>query len=161
MIALADLQALPITNRITIPEDYRDEMGHMNIQYYVRIYDQAAWGLFEWLDISLEDLQATQNGMFALKQFIQYFAEVHVGETVVVRSRVLGKSAKRLHFIHFMVNESTQKLASTFEVLTTYADLSIRRSAPFNDAIAAKIQQRIDEHDQLTWEPPLSGILAP
>lgn len=161
VIPLEKLYTLPCTHRVTIPEDYRDEMGHMNIQYYIAIYDRAAWGLFDWLGVSLEDMQATHSGMFALKQFIQYMAEVHIGETVAVYSRVLSKSSKRLYFMHFMVNESTGKLASTFEVLATHIDMNIRRSAPFTEAMAAKIQQRIDEHTTLDWDAPLCGVLAP
>jgi len=158
---LAQLEALPLTNRVTIPEDYLDEMGHMNIMYYIHIFDRAAWEMFGWFGLSIDDLKAVNGGMFALRQFIQYLAEVHVGETVTVRTRVLGKSAKRLHFMHFMINETTGKLASTFEVLGSYVDMTTRRTTPFNDEMAALIQKRIDEHAAIDWNAPISGVIRP
>ncbi len=161
MVEIAQLALLPQTNSVTIPESYLDEMGHMNIMYYIHIFDRAAWGLFGQFDLTAEKLQQTQNGMFALKQFIQYLAEVHAGETVIVRSRLLGVSSKRIHFIHFMVNETTDTLASTFEVLGSFMDLSIRRTAPFPEDIRKRLEQTITEHNQLDWEAPLSGILSP
>src|SRR5688572_15500286 len=132
------LEPLPETFRITIPESYHDILGHMNIQYYVHIYERATWGLFDHMGMTLEALQAKQAGAFALKQFIQYLSEVQAGETVTVRSRLLGFSAKRLHFFHFMVKESTLNIASTFEVLATYVDMTTRRSAAFPPDFAAQ-----------------------
>lgn len=159
-LSLDQLEILPVTNRVTIPEDYRDEMGHMNIMYYIHIFDRAAWEMFNWFGLSIEDLREVNGGMFALRQFIQYLAEVHIGETVVVRTRVLGKSAKRLHFMHFMINETNGKLASTFEVLASYVDMTTRRTAPFTLEIAGLIQIRIDEHAQIAWQAPVSGVIA-
>ena len=160
-LTVDQLAVLPETNRVTIPEAYRDEMGHMNIMYYIYIYDRAAWEMFSWFGMSIDDLRQVDGGMFALKQFIQYMAEVHVGETVIVRTRVLGKSAKRLHFMHFMVNETTGKLASTFEVLGSFVDMKTRRTAPFTDEFAAMIQKRIDEQASIAWDAPISGVIAP
>lgn len=161
MVEVAQLSLLPETNRVTIPENYRDEMGHMNIMYYIHIYDRAAWGLFESFGLTLQRSQETNDGMFALKQFIQYIAEVHIGETVTVRSRVLGVSAKRVHFMHFMINETTGQLASTFEVLGSFVDLSIRRTAPFPEDIRQKIDIALAEHNQLDWDAPICGVLNP
>lgn len=161
MISSDHLNCLPITNRVTIPDSYLDEMGHMNIQYYIHVYDRAAWELFAWLGVTFERLEAENAGMFALKQFIQYLAEVHVGQTVVVRSRLLGVSAKRLHFMHFMFNETTNVLASTLETLGSYADLATRRTAPFPESIAGRIAERVAEHQALNWEAPICGILHP
>lgn len=159
MIPLEKFAALPQTHHITIPIDYLDEMGHMNIQYYFRLYDRAAWELFAWFGVDWPYMEARSSGMFALKQFVQYLAEVHVGQMVTIRSRVLGLSAKRLHFIHFMINETTGKLASTLEVVGSYADLVARRTAPFPPEIAHIIAQRLAEHQALDWEAPVCGVL--
>ncbi len=160
-ITLEHLRQLPQTYRVTVPEDYLDEMGHMNIRWYFAIYDRAAWGLFEHFGMTLEHYQQTQTGAFALKQFVQYLAEVLVGDTVVVHSRLVARSAKRVHFMHFMWNETQNVLASTLEVLASHADLTVRRTAPFPAEIAALLDATIAEHGALRWQPPLCGVLAP
>jgi len=160
MVEIHQIESLMFTNRVTIPEDYLDEMGHMNIMYYLHIYDRAAWTMFGQFGLSLDYMQAHDSGMFALKQFVQYLAEVRVGETVSVYSRVLGVGAKRVHFMHFMVNDTTNTLASTLEVLGSFADLNVRRTAPFPDAIRQQIEALSAEHNQLAWDAPVCGVLS-
>jgi acyl-CoA thioester hydrolase len=159
MIPPEKLEILPLTNHVTIPEDYLDEMGHMNIQHYMQIYDRAAWELFTQLGVTPEHVQAERGGMFALQQFIRYLAEVHHGETVSVRSRLLGLSVKRLHFMHFMVNETTGRLASTLETVASYADLNTRRTVALPESIAARISEQLVEHNALDWDAPICGVI--
>ncbi len=161
MISLDQLNQLPIVHRQTIPESYLDVMGHMNIRWYVAIYDDAAWNFFESLGMTHEHYLQSNNGMFALQQFISYLAEVHVGETVSVRTRILGRSAKRIHFMHFMVNETTGVLASTMEVLGSHADTQLRRTSPFPDDIAQVIDGVLASHHQLDWSAPVCGVIRP
>ena len=74
---------------------------------------------------------------------------------------MLGVSARRIHYLHFMINESSNTLASTFEVLASYADLDARRTAPFPDNIRATINDMLAQHQRLEWAAPVCGILAP
>lgn len=161
MIPIADLEALPLFHRQTIPPDYLDAMGHMNVQWYMAIYDRAAWQFFAWLGMTDEYYRQEKAGAFALKQFIEYRAEVHAGQTVAIRSRILGLSAKRLHMMHFMINETAGVLASTLEVLGSHADLVKRRTSPFPPHIAANIEANLAQHRQLAWPAPVCGIIHP
>ena len=155
------LEMLSLFHREKIPDGYLDLMGHMNIQFYVKLFDAAAWELLRQLGMTEAYAREQQNGMFALRQVIDYVAEVHVGETVAVRSRVNGRSAKRLHFTHFMINETTGKLAATMEVLSSHADLTIRRTSPFPPELATHIDALLAEQQQLPWQPHFSGAIHP
>jgi acyl-CoA thioester hydrolase len=94
-----------------------------------------------------------------LKHFIQYFAEVRVGQTVAIHARLIARSDKRFHFMLFMINETTTQLASTFEAMITHADLLIRRSAPMPAPIIQKLDAILAEHETLDWEAPISGAI--
>src|SRR5258708_184351 len=98
-----DLNELPITYRAVIPEAYLDEMGHMNVMWYTHLFSQGAWGLFQMVGLNLEYFKANQTGSFALEQHFRYLKEVRLGQHVTIRSRVLGRTAKRWHTIHFMI----------------------------------------------------------
>jgi len=161
MIPVAKLEALPLFHRQTIPPDYLDLMGHMNIRWYMALYDEAAWKFFASIGMDEAYSRTRHAGGMALKQFITYYAEVHAGQTVAVRTRMLGRSAKRFHFMHFMINETTGVLASTMEVLGTHADLNARRTSPFPPDIAANIDAKIAEYRQLDWEAPVCGVIHP
>jgi acyl-CoA thioester hydrolase len=98
-------------------------------------------------------------GIFALKHFIQYFAEVRVGQRVAIHARLMGRSAKRFHFIQFMINETTAQLSATFEALITHADLRIRRSAPMPAEIIQKLNSTLAKDSALEWDAPISGAI--
>lgn len=161
MITVEQVEQLPLYHRETIPTDYLDIMGHMNVRWYVALYDTAAWKFFDSFGMNETCYRAEQAGGFALKQFIQYLAEVRVGETVAIRGRVLGRSAKRVHFMLFMVNETTGVLASTFEVLGSHADMCVRRTSPYPPQIAAKLDTTIAEQNALAWNAPVCGVINP
>ena len=121
-VTMADLTDLPSYHRETIPEDYMDRMGHMNVRYYMAVFDKATWCMFVDYGLDEEYFRTTENGVFALKQFIQYLAEVRPEETVAVYSRILGLTDKRMHLMHFMANQDTNGLAAIIESLITHAN---------------------------------------
>ncbi|MBS3756943.1 MAG: thioesterase family protein [Desulfobacterales bacterium] len=158
-VSLEQVEALPVYHRETIPEQYLDAMGHMNVHWYMALYDQATWHFFETIGMTLDYHRNYHAGAFALRQFLNYFSEIHAGQTVAVRTRLLGRTDKRFHFMHFLVNETTGRLASNFESLGTHADLKQRRSAPFPAFIAEAIDIQLDRDNRLDWEAPVCGIL--
>lgn len=145
----------------TIPEEYLDVMGHMNIRHYMGLFDQAAWRFFAAFGMDEAYYHSTDGGAFALEQHIRYLAEVKVGETVAIYTRVNGRTAKRIHFIHFMVNETTEKLAAILETVTSHANTTTRRTSPFPAEIAAAIDALIADHQKLEWAVPLCGVIRP
>jgi acyl-CoA thioester hydrolase len=161
MIATAQLEQLPLFHRETIPSDYLDIMGHMNVRWYAALFDVAAWKFFESFGMDENYYRTEHAGGFALKQFVQFLAEVKVGECVGIRGRLLGRSAKRIHFMLFMVNESTNVLAATLEVLGSHADMRIRRTSPYPLHLAAALDAMVAEHNALNWEAPVCGVISP
>ena len=158
-VAMADLRQLPSYHRQTIPDDYMDAMGHMNVCHYMAIFDRATWRLFA--DNGLDDayFSTTENGVFMLKQFIQYLAEVRPGETVAVFSRIVGLTDKRIQLMHFMANQDTNELAAIIESLITHVNLQVRKASSLPPEIAARLGSRLEKDQHLAWEAPLSGMM--
>jgi len=42
LVPIAELEKLPLFHRETIPLDYMDAIGHMNIRWYMALFDRAA-----------------------------------------------------------------------------------------------------------------------
>ena len=158
-VTLARLRELPIYYRETIANHYLDAMGHMNVRWYMALYDQATWHFFDTIGMTSHYLKTFHAGAFALRHFLNYFSEIHEGQTVALHTRILGRTDKRFHFMHFMINETTLQVASSFEALGTHADLKERRSAPFPAFIADNIDARLDQDRKLDWEAPVCGIM--
>ena len=159
LIPLALLETLPLYHRKTIPTDYLDIMGHMNIRWYFDLFAKSGRKFFASHGLDEDYFRGGNFGVFTLKQFIQYFAEVRVGQTVAVHTRLIGRSEKRFQFMHFMINETTSRLASTFEALITHADLKLRLAAPMPTDIAENLDATLSKDAALDWEAPICGAI--
>lgn len=158
-VAMADLSGLPSYHRQTIPEAYMDAMGHMNVRYYMAVFDAATWRMLADYGLDEAYFNTTENGVFALKQFIQYLAEVRPGETVAVHTRMLGLTEKRIHLMHFMANQDTDGLAAVIESLITHASLKVRKAVPLPSEIYAGFHSRLHRDQHLGWDSPVSGVM--
>jgi acyl-CoA thioester hydrolase len=156
-----ELALLPVTHRTVILEDYIDLMGHMNVMWYTHLFTKATGALFQQVGLNREYFQAHQAGTFALKQLFTYLIELREGEDVTIRTRVLGRSAKKLHVMHFMTKGQPEVSAAICEFLAAHIDMRVRRTAPFPPSIAGAIDRLVAEHAALPWPAPVSGAMAP
>jgi acyl-CoA thioester hydrolase len=153
-----NLAPLPITFEATIPKSYLDSMGHMNVMWYTHLFSQAMGGLFKLIGMDRHYFETHQAGSFALAQHFIYRKEVRVGEHVILRSRVLGRSEKRFHVMSFMTKDENT-LAATGEFLGAHIDMRTRCTAPFAPHIAENIDRLIAEHSAFEWTAPVCGAM--
>lgn len=146
--------------RLTIPAEYEDENGHMNMRYYLGVFDDAGYPLVESVGLTRDFHEKHHTGGYDLEHHTHYLNEVHVGDTVAVYARLVGRSAKRVHYLMFMVNETRGKLAAIFECVNSFADLSQRKTAPYPPEIAEKLDTLVAIHQGLDWEPPVCGVMG-
>jgi acyl-CoA thioester hydrolase len=156
-----DLTPLPVTHRAVIPDAYMDEMGHMNVMWYTHLFSEAAWGLFQLVGMTRDYFEARRAGTFALAQHFRYLKEVRVGQHVTLRGRVLGRTAKRWHTIHFMTIDELDALAATAESVSTHVDMRVRRSSPMPPAVTDAIDRLLADHSCLDWDAPVCGAMEP
>ena len=159
-IPLDKITALPRIYQTTIPEEYRDMMGHMNIRWYMLLYDEAGIPLYDMLGLTLDYYAQNGAGGFDLEHHVHYLNEVNIGDTVAFYARLLSRSAKRLHYMLFMVNETRGLLSSTFECVNSHADLTIRRTSPFPPHAVAQIDALLTRHRALDWDAPVCGAMS-
>ena len=156
-----NLSSLPVTYRTVIPADFIAEFGHVNVMWYTHLFTEGAGGLFQMVGLTREHFEADRAGTFALEQHFRYLKEVRLGQHVTLRSRVLGRSAKRWHTIHFMTIDELDVLAATAEVVSTYVDMTVRRSAAMPPVITDAIDRLLAEHTRLDWDAPVCGAMNP
>lgn len=157
---LRDLDDLPPLLERTVPAEWEDLNGHVNVRHYLALYDQAGWPLMSSLGVDERHFREERRGFFDLEHHIWYLAEMHVGDAVTVHARFLARSAKRFHGAMFIANRSRQSVASAFEYVSTAADLEARRSAPLPADVAAKLDELIAAHSRLTWPALLCGSIS-
>lgn len=161
MIPLDMLDSLPVYYRVTVGSEHLDAMGHLNVRWYVGFFDESTWAFMAHFGVTSNYIHEKQAGMAALEQHIRYFAEVRLGQTLAIKTRLLSRSAKRVHFIHFMVNETTTMLAATTELVAIHMSLTERRSVPFAEELASGLDTILARHQQLGWDAPVCGVMKP
>ncbi len=115
----------------SVRPEWIDRNGHMNLAYYVVIFDQGTDVLFDTLGIGQAYSDASGNSVFVVETHILYERELKAGERVNVRSHVVGVDAKRLHFVLEMRAAGEDRRVSLQELLAVHVDMSTRRVAPF------------------------------
>ena len=159
-ISVDQLSALPVIYQATIPPEFEDRNGHMNVRRYLQIYDDAGDALYPRLGLTPEYLTANGKGGFDLEHHLWYVSEVLIGETISVRMRFVSRNEKLLHYLMFLVNETRGIVSSVFECIHAHADLTVRRTAPFPAFVVARIDAILAEHERLSWTAPTSGAMA-
>ena len=149
----------PPSLRMVVPDSWADSNGHMNMRWYVAIFDDAGDELHERVGLTPEFHRKNQTGTVDLEHHTHFLKEVMPGDSVAVYSRLVARSLKRLHYLMFLVNETRGNLAAIFECMNAFLDLRVRKTAPFPPEILAGIDALLDRDSKLDWPPPVSGAM--
>lgn len=135
----------PLTHTETVIDDWVDYNGHMNLAYYVLIFDRGTDGFLESIGMTAALRESTGSSVFVAETHVNYHAEVMSGETVTISSRILDCDAKRLHLYHEMqVRDGT--VAASSELMILHVNLNGRKVGPFPDLVAARIAEIAAKH---------------
>jgi acyl-CoA thioester hydrolase len=159
-VAVESIVALePPSLHLVVPPSWADSNCHMNMRWYVALFDDAGDELHERMGLTPEFHRLHHSGTVDLEHHTHFVSEVLPGDTVAVYSRLVARSAKRLHYLMFLVNESNGKLSAIFECMNAFTNLTVRKTAPFPPEIAAKIDAWLARDRNLDWAPPVSGAM--
>ena len=129
---------LVLTYRGVVYPWHCDQMGHMNVMWYVGKFDEATWNLFASMGVTTSFLRQHQRGMAAVQQDITYRRELLAGDTVTVHSAFLEVREKVAKFVHEMRHGESGELAALCMLTGVYIDAQARKSCPFPDEILAR-----------------------
>jgi acyl-CoA thioester hydrolase len=135
-----------VETRLAIRPEWVDGNGHMNVACYVLAFDRATDALYDALGVGWDYVARERMSLFTLSMNVDYLRELHAGADVRVATRVVDCDHKRIHYFHEMCHAEAGFLAATNEILAVHVDMATRRSAPFPDAVAARIAAMLTAH---------------
>lgn len=142
-----DAAGLEVMYRGTVYPWHCDQMGHMNVMWYVGKFDEATWQLFASFGITPQYLRTSGRGMVAVDQRISYQRELLAGDVIVVRSAVLEVREKVIRFCHRMENAVSGEVAAVTVLTGVHFDTELRRSCPFPDDQLARAKGLVSDFD--------------
>tara|TARA_B100000945_G_scaffold209035_1_gene168212 strand:+ start:2322 stop:2792 length:471 start_codon:yes stop_codon:yes gene_type:complete len=115
-------------------KDWTDYNGHMNVAYYVLIFDiYGAEILMNKFNMGEQSAKTTKKSTMVVESHITYNQEVTEGEEVDVNLLYFDHDKKRLLYKMEMVHKEKKYIASTIEVLSLYVDLGQRKVSEFEN----------------------------
>ena len=117
----------------TIKKEWTDYNNHMNMAYYVLVFDQIWEIILEKFKMGEQSAKTTKMSTMVVETHTTYNNEVKEGDEVEVNLTFFDHDKKRLHFKMEMIEKSSQKLSATLEMLSLYIDLNKRKVAEFEN----------------------------
>jgi acyl-CoA thioester hydrolase len=158
-----------LTETIPAPfEGYRDVVrsawidrnGHLNMGYYVVVFDFATDAWLDYIGLDTEHRKRHKIATFSLESHVTYAREVGEGDELRFTTRLLDFDAKRIHYFHEMYHAREGYLAATNELMSLHVSQETRRSAP----MAAEVLERLAEirraHGVLPRPPQVGRVMG-
>tara|TARA_S200000501_G_C20575405_1_gene634823 strand:+ start:43 stop:513 length:471 start_codon:yes stop_codon:yes gene_type:complete len=115
-----------------ILKDWIDYNNHMNVSYYLLIFDKyGADILNDVFKMGEHSAKTTGKSTMIVESHITYNQEIQVDDQVEVNLLYFDHDKKRLQYKMEMVHKEKKYLASTIEVLALYVDLNTRKVSEF------------------------------
>ena len=119
-------------NSKKVIKDWTDYNGHMNVAYYVLIFDiYGAEKLMTEFKMGEDSAKTTSKSTMVVESHITYNQEVKEGDEVDVNLIYFDHDKKRLLYKLEMIHKSKKYLVSTIESLSLYVDLKERKVSEF------------------------------
>tara|TARA_B100000767_G_scaffold179233_1_gene167358 strand:- start:111 stop:581 length:471 start_codon:yes stop_codon:yes gene_type:complete len=123
-----------LLNTQKIIKDWTDYNNHMNVAYYVLIFDlYGAETLMTKFKMGENSAKTTKKSTMVVESHITYNQEVNEGDEVNINLIYFDHDKKRLQYKFEMVHNEKKYLASTIEFLSLYVDLKERKVTEFED----------------------------
>ena len=113
-------------------KEWTDYNGHLNVAFYVRIFDIAADVMLDNFNMGSVSAKKEKKTTFVAEMHTIYKQEVRLGEEVETHLTYADHDKKRIHYRLSMFHKEKKYLAATSEVLSLYVDLSKRKVTEFD-----------------------------
>lgn len=148
-------------HRDTVISEWIDYNGHMNVAYYVLIFDYATDKFLDFVGLDQAYRSSTNCSTFAVEAHVTYQKELAEGDPVRITTQLLGHDRKGIHFVHQMYHAEKDFLAATSEWLNLHVDMERRRVSSFPTSIKERLSEIMAAHRDMEAPAPVGRVIRP
>lgn len=112
-----------------------DQMGHMNVRFYIAKATEALASLGAALGLGPAQMRARGCGLIAVDHHIRFLREMRAGAPLSVHIGVLAADAGALRVLHEVRNDASGEVSATLVAEVAYLDLGRRTRLPLPAAL--------------------------
>ena len=117
-----------------IIKEWIDYNNHMNVSYYLLIFDKyGADTLNNIFKMGEHSAKTTGKSTMIVESNITYNQELQLNDKVDINCVYFDHDKKRLQYKMEMIHKEKKYLASTIEILALYVDLNSRKVSEFEN----------------------------
>jgi len=146
--------------RDVVREDWIDHNRHMNMGYYLVVFDFATDAWMDFVGLDRAHRVARQITTFSLEAHVTYAREVGAGDRLRFTTHLLDFDAKRLHYIHHMYHADAGYLAASNELMSLHVSQRTRRAAPMHEAVLARLEAILAAHARLPLPAEVGRVIG-
>ena len=110
-----------------IISDWTDYNGHMNLAFYIHLFDQGWDVLLDKFEMGGDSAKIQKRSTFAVESHTKYIKEVKQGDEVDINLLFLDHDLKRMIYQLEIFSKTGNYRAATTEVCSLYVNLETRR----------------------------------
>ena len=126
-----------------------DHMGHANVRYYSRAFNEAAYFTFTTAGITPGYMRANDRGMAAVTENFEYKREIMPGDIIQVRTCLIDFTPKSLHVWGAMIDVTTDEICAINDQICVSLDSIARKAVPWPEEIFEKGKSLVKERPAL------------
>jgi acyl-CoA thioester hydrolase len=116
-----------------IIKEWVDYNNHLNMAYYVLIFDQACEVMLEKFTMGADSAKNEKRGTMVVETNTKYISEVKEDDEVDIMLTFFDHDKKRLHLKLNMIEKKTKKISASIEWLSLYVNLETRKVTEFEN----------------------------
>ena len=122
-----------------------DHMGHANVRYYSRAFNEAAYFTFTTAGITPDFMRNNDRGMAAVTENFEYKREIMPGDLIQVRTCLINFTPQSLHVWGVMLDSCSKEICAINDQVCVSLDTQTRKSVPWPEDIFEKGQLLVRE----------------
>ena len=116
-----------------IIKEWVDYNNHLNMAYYILIFDQACEVILSKFKMGEESAKTEKRSTMVVETNTKYISEVEEGNEVDIMLTFFDHDKKRLHLKLEIIEKENKKISATIEWLSLYVNLETRKVIEFEN----------------------------
>jgi len=123
-----------------------DYNNHLNMAYYILIFDEAWEVMLEKIKMGSHSAKTTNRSTMVVETHTQYISEVKENDEVDIMLTFFDHDKKRLHLKLEMIEKKSKKISASMEWISLYINLNIRKVVEFENEKIKIMGEFINKH---------------